>query len=279
MPATTANRSSHRGSMNFTNPTAGGRIQAQAEPWDQVSVRVTRDCAGHQATNQGCALDLGDGRCDRPVLAVAAGTVTFRDVVQGILRIDHGGGWQSDYAHMSPLLVTVGTKVTQGQQIGEISDAHSTTVMNFSGCHLHFGILLNGAEQDPWPYMNQGGDVNLKGTWIGWVQNRTLHLTHGAPLVEDPTAMPYTNLAAFPVNQAFTPSVEVRGNSLLGSDHWYGGWITGTPPVFGYCPVAACGPLVPIEAGGLTQAQLDKAVGDAIKPLNDKIAGAKAALG
>jgi len=78
--------------MQFVNPTAGGRIQAESEAWDGQSVRVTRGCAGHRATNQGCALDLGDGKCTRAVLAVAAGKVTFRDTVQGIIRIAHADG-------------------------------------------------------------------------------------------------------------------------------------------------------------------------------------------
>jgi len=140
--------------VTFANPTAGGRIQAESEQWDGQSIRVTRGCAGHQATGQGCAVDLGDGKCTRAVLAVAPGTVTYRDNVQGIIRIAHSGGWQSDYAHMNPLLVTVGQQVTQGQQIGEIGDAHDPAVTNFSGCHLHFGLLLFGVEQDPWPYLN-----------------------------------------------------------------------------------------------------------------------------
>lgn len=152
--------------MIFANPTAG-RIQAQSEPWDGTSIRVTRTCADHLATRQGCALDLGDGKCTRPVLAIGAGTVTFRDVVQGIIRIDHGGGWQSDYAHMNPLLVDFGGKVTRGQQIGEIGDAHSAMVTNFSGCHLHFGILLNGVEQDPWLYLNATMEGDMPGYKIG----------------------------------------------------------------------------------------------------------------
>lgn len=264
--------------MNFTNPTAGGRIQAQAEVWDGTSIRVTRDCAGHRATNQGCALDLGDGKCTRPVLAVAAGTVTYRNTVQGILRIDHGGGWQSDYAHMSPLLVAIGTKVTQGQQIGEIGDAHDPTVLNFFGCHLHFGILLNGVEQDPWPLLNQNQETTdvLKGTFIEGIWNRRATTLGPTQFLADPTDNSGGVLAQFAAGRAFDPAFVVAGVTLAGSNRWYGGWgQTAKGLEFGYLHGSALGPMVPRETvGGITQAQLDAAVAKAA--MDAKVAAAKA---
>ena len=254
--------------MKFGNPTAGGRIQALTEPWDGTSIRVTRDCAGHQATNQGCALDLGDGKCTRPVLAAAAGAVTFVDVVQGIVRIDHGGGWGSGYAHMSPLLVGIGQQVAQGQQIGEIGDAHDPAITNFSGCHLHFAITLNGAEQDPWPYLNQtGDDVNLKGAPLNPIHNRKTTLKAGGAFVRDPTGAPYDVITSYQPGQLITPTYLVKGNPILGSDQWYGLFEPaqrGTAPIeYGYLSVGLCNPLVPIEAGD-TNAAYNSGRGDVI---------------
>jgi len=261
----------------FANPTAGGRIQALNEQWDGTSIIVTRDCAGHRATNQGCALDLGDRRCTRPVLAVAAGTVVFRDLVQGIIRIAHAGGWQSDYAHMSPLLVSKDQPVAQGQQIGEIGDAHDPAVTNFSGCHLHFGLLLNGVEQDPWPLLSQNqetGDM-LKGTLIEATPNRKTTLRGSTQLLADPTDNSTGVLAQAGAGVLFHPSFIVRGVTLSGSDRWYGGWWTTARGIeFGYLPEGALNPLTPIEAGGFTQAQLDAAVAKAA--MDAKVTAAKA---
>ena len=144
--------------MTFANPVPGYiHPKGWVPPAGSLEMYVIRDCADHAATNQGCALDINNGRCDGKVLAAAAGKVQWRDDVQGIIRIDHADGSRTGYAHMSPILVAVGQAVAQGQQIGEIGDAHDPSITNFSGCHLHFAIQLSatGPEVDPWPYMNQ----------------------------------------------------------------------------------------------------------------------------
>jgi len=147
--------------MIFGNPVAGTiHPKGWVPPAGSLDMYVIRDCADHQATGQGCALDINNGRCDGKVLASKAGRVADIDPVQGIVRIDHADLTRTAYAHMSPILVTVGQSVAQGQQIGEIGDAHDPAITNFSGCHLHFAIQLTatGPEVDPWPYMN-GGDM------------------------------------------------------------------------------------------------------------------------
>ena len=105
-----------------------------------------------------------------------------------------------------------------------------------------------------------GDDVNLKGKLVAWINNRTLHTVAAGGFVSDPTGMPYNNLVIFPIGQAFTPSVEVIANSLAGTDRWYGGWISGSPPRFGYCQKAICGPLVPLEATGDPTASFNEGV-------------------
>ncbi len=148
----------------FANP-VHGTIRPLGSPKIVGNPVVTRDCAGHRATSQGCALDIGFARCGDPVIAAAAGTVlpfgppiagvTVGDAAQGIVKIDHGGGWRSVYAHMNGVLVKPGQFVTEGQQIGVVGDAHDPRVTNFAGCHLHFELVLNGVEQDPWPLLDQ----------------------------------------------------------------------------------------------------------------------------
>jgi hypothetical protein len=83
-----------------------------------------------------------------PVLAVADGTVTvaYEDMflTGKTVLIDHGYGLNSSYLHMSKLVVKVGDKVKQGQQIGRVGATGRVT-----GPHLHFGVNLFDIRLDP----------------------------------------------------------------------------------------------------------------------------------
>ncbi|MEO3936742.1 peptidoglycan DD-metalloendopeptidase family protein [Dermatophilaceae bacterium Soc4.6] len=112
-----------------------------------------------------------------PVLAAAAGTATtgWDPVGYGhYVTIDHGGGIQTLYGHLSsiaadllvgPIITTTtttgamrgsastaGVVVGAGQAIGvEGSTGHST------GDHLHFEVRIHGAPLDPVPFMLEHG--------------------------------------------------------------------------------------------------------------------------
>lgn len=88
------------------------------------------------------------------IRAAAAGIVTYRgwDATGGgwMLRIDHGGGYQTLYLHMrenSPL-VWQGQRVGVGLGIGYVGSTGAST-----GPHLHFMLERNGAYVDPVPYL------------------------------------------------------------------------------------------------------------------------------
>ena len=87
-----------------------------------------------------------------PVLASQAGTVVVvRQRYYGYgfhVRIDHGGGVQTLYAHMSRIDVVPGQQVQKGQQIGLIGSTG-----NSSGPHLHFEILIGGTPVNAAPYL------------------------------------------------------------------------------------------------------------------------------
>ena len=63
--------------------------------------------------------------------------------------VDHGGGWQTLYAHLqsatlSSYGMTVGMAVRQGDAIGGVGSSGAST-----GPHLHFEVRRNGAHIDP----------------------------------------------------------------------------------------------------------------------------------
>ncbi len=82
-----------------------------------------------------------------PLLAVNAGTVSFSGWMGGygkVVKIRHGGGYESLYAHQSRTRVKRGQKVKRGQIIGYVGSTGRST-----GPHLHFGLKKNGRWIDP----------------------------------------------------------------------------------------------------------------------------------
>jgi len=84
------------------------------------------------------------------VYAPAAGTViaTRNDVYYGkTIRIRHTNNYETFYAHLGAVLVTVGQNVNRGTRIGTVGQSGWTT-----GPHLHFSIIRNGVYVDPLLY-------------------------------------------------------------------------------------------------------------------------------
>ena len=63
--------------------------------------------------------------------------------------IQHAEGFQSLYAHLSRILVSEGTRVTQSQKIGIMGNTGYST-----GPHLHFTIFKNHVPVDPLRYLH-----------------------------------------------------------------------------------------------------------------------------
>jgi murein DD-endopeptidase MepM/ murein hydrolase activator NlpD len=65
-----------------------------------------------------------------------------------LVKINHGSGLETRYAHASKILVKVGDRVAKGQVIAEVGSTGRST-----GPHLHYEIRLNGSALDPRQYL------------------------------------------------------------------------------------------------------------------------------
>ncbi|MDO4816053.1 MAG: M23 family metallopeptidase, partial [Bacillota bacterium] len=106
---------------------------------------------GQYGTHGGTDIGAGYGSA---IYASGGGTVVtayndngYNGGYGNYVIIDHGGGLQTLYAHMSVCSVSVGQSVSAGQVIGYVG-----TTGRVTGAHLHFEVWANGARQDPQSY-------------------------------------------------------------------------------------------------------------------------------
>ena len=97
------------------------------------------------------AIDIG-ASVGTPVYAAADGTVitakTGYNGGRGIyIMVDHGNGLVTRYQHLSAMYVSVGQKVSKGQNIAAVGNTGAS-----SGPHLDFAIYVNGSTVDPLTY-------------------------------------------------------------------------------------------------------------------------------
>ena len=86
-----------------------------------------------------------------PVLASSRGVVSFSGKMTGfgyLVKIDHGYGYQTYYAHLAKVNVTVGDEVEAGKKVGEVGLSGRST-----GPHLHFEVRRFGVPLDPKKYL------------------------------------------------------------------------------------------------------------------------------
>lgn len=91
------------------------------------------------------------GPIGTPIYATADGIVARSGWVGGygnLVELGHGRGIQTRYGHLSAILVTAGSKVKRGQQIGLMGSTGRST-----GSHLHYEVRLEGAAINPVPFL------------------------------------------------------------------------------------------------------------------------------
>lgn len=90
------------------------------------------------------------------IYAAADGIVTaaqWNNSYGNYMKVDHGDGRETLYAHCSLLLATEGMEVKRGQVIGQVgTTGHST------GNHLHFEVRIDGVNHDPAAFLRVNAD-------------------------------------------------------------------------------------------------------------------------
>jgi murein DD-endopeptidase MepM/ murein hydrolase activator NlpD len=97
-------------------------------------------------------LDIGGAKGSK-IVAVLSGKVIETGYSSSggyFVEIDHGKGVISRYLHNSKILVSTGQYVDQGEVISLVGSTGISTAP-----HLHFSLVLNGKNVDPYPYLKR----------------------------------------------------------------------------------------------------------------------------
>jgi murein DD-endopeptidase MepM/ murein hydrolase activator NlpD len=120
---------------------------------------MTKPVAGHQTSAFGLRRHpiLGFSRFHKgvdfgapygsPIVAATDGVVEFAGRHGGhgnYVKLKHGGGMETGYAHMSRIAAKVGQRVRQGQVIGYVGSTGLST-----GPHLHYEVYRGGQAVNP----------------------------------------------------------------------------------------------------------------------------------
>ena len=145
------------GNGDFINPT--GYIYCSS-PFGERVHPVT----GEKSSHNGLDIAISGGE---PVYATKSGVIqtveknvkVINDCDYGYgnyIIIDHQDGTSTLYGHMKynsiPSSITVGSEVTQGEQIGQVGSTGCST-----GTHLHYEVRQDGQNVDPADYLDLTG--------------------------------------------------------------------------------------------------------------------------
>jgi murein DD-endopeptidase MepM/ murein hydrolase activator NlpD len=277
----------------FANP-VNGLIAAKGVAHPVGTFVVTSTFADHVASGRAPGVDIGNGGCGAPVIAMQAGTVSYIRLgtvgattsdKASIVLVKHPNGWTTGYAHLKIRSgLALGQAVPEGYQLGTVDKIGATA------CHLHFGVKdLSYVEVDGWPLLRQNGAIDEDDGMDASFSphpNRTVTVNAGARHRLTPDASISTNIAIAsdpggPLGDIAPGAPLALMGTVIGkapstdptNPIWWAYWRPETKRPY-YIHTSATGPETPWEA----TADCTDEVAAAVKPLNAKIANAKAAL-
>jgi murein DD-endopeptidase MepM/ murein hydrolase activator NlpD len=112
--------------------------------------------SGEGAMHTGVDISAPSGT---PVCATADGIVTLAAWSNGygqLVVVDHGGGFETYYAHLSRFAVVEGQEVRRGEQVGAVGSTGRVTAP-----HLHYEVRIGGAPVNPHTYLARAGVVQM----------------------------------------------------------------------------------------------------------------------
>ncbi|MDD3200255.1 MAG: peptidoglycan DD-metalloendopeptidase family protein, partial [Eubacteriales bacterium] len=142
-----------------------------AEPQPQVALKGTKSIAtftgsgtlssplshvevssayGSRGGGRHTGVDLRNPK-GTPIKAADDGVVTFASYsgsYGNIVKLSHGNGLQTWYAHCDTMSVSIGQVVNKGETIATVGITGRAT-----GYHLHFEVRKNGVPQNPMNYL------------------------------------------------------------------------------------------------------------------------------
>src|SRR5215471_8104449 len=109
--------------------------------------------SGEGASHKGVDISAPSGQ---NVRAAADGIVVHAEWNSGgygrLVVIDHGGGVQTYYAHLSKFYVKAGQEVRSGEYVGAVGSSGHVTAP-----HLHYEVRMGGAPVNPYMYLAKAG--------------------------------------------------------------------------------------------------------------------------
>ncbi len=114
----------------------------------RISSRYGVSSSIRSSTHTGLDIQAAQGT---PIKAIANGTVIHAAKTGAygyLVKIDHGNGVETWYAHTSKMYVTPGQKVKAGDIIALVGSTGNST-----GPHLHLEIRINGRHVNPQKYL------------------------------------------------------------------------------------------------------------------------------
>ena len=111
--------------------------------------RRTDPFSGEGAFHKGVDITAPSGTTVR---TTADGIVVQAEMVAGgygrLIIIDHGGGYQTYYAHLSKISVRAGQEVRRGEVIGAVGSSGRVTAP-----HLHYEVRVGGTPMNPYRFL------------------------------------------------------------------------------------------------------------------------------